>query len=181
MNILVVSGSARKRSRARGVSQWVVNNLKSKGVNVTYFDLGIDDLPIYKGGDEPDHPNVQKLKALAEEADGFFITTPEYHSGMSGALKNALDFLGGAYFKGKPATIAATSGGGKGGVNALNSLRTVLRGVYAFGLPGQFVADPKCFNDDWDFVEEEAQERVNALLDELTTVTQLFTKEKVYS
>jgi azobenzene reductase len=181
MNILVISGSTRERSRARGVSHWVVNQLKSKNIEVTLFDLGKEDLPMYKGGDESNHLNVQKLKALAEEADGFFITTPEYHSGMSGALKNALDFLGSAQFKGKPATIVATSGGGKGGINALNSLRTVLRGVYAFTLPGQFVADPKCFNDDWAFVEEDAQERVNVLLEELATVTTLFTKEKIYS
>jgi azobenzene reductase len=179
MNILVISGSARERSRSRGLSLWVVEYLQRCNIDVTYFDLGFYDLPIYKGGDESDHPHVQKLKKYANEADGFFITTPEYHNGMSGALKNALDFLGGAQFKGKPSTIAASSGGGKGGINALNNLRLVLRGVYSFVLPGQFIGDPKCFSDELKLNEEVSQQRLEELLDELIEIARWFEDRKV--
>ncbi|MCK9906868.1 NAD(P)H-dependent oxidoreductase, partial [Frankia sp. Cpl3] len=93
-----------------------------------------------------EQPAVKRLMAAAEQADGFVICTPEYHNGMSGSLKNALDFLGGKHFRGKAAIIGAACGGGKGGINALNNLRQVLRGVYAIVLPDQIVADPEHYD-----------------------------------
>ena len=50
---------------------------------------------------------------------------------MSGALKNSLDYLSSSEFIHKPVALLAVAGGGKGGINALNSMRTVARGVYA--------------------------------------------------
>ena len=56
------------------------------------------------------------------------LCTPEYHNAMSGALKNSLDYLSSSEFVHKPVALLAVAGGGKGGINALNSMRTVARG-----------------------------------------------------
>jgi azobenzene reductase len=173
MKILVLNGSAREKSRSRGIANMVKEFLQDQYIDVTFFDVRFDELPLFKGGSESDHSNVKKLRKLADEADGFFLITPEYHNGMSGSLKNALDFLGGDHFRGKPALIAASAGGGKGGINALNNLRLVLRGVYAVVLPEQFVADPHCFDEDFRFSDPEGEERLTAMVDELTKMTAL--------
>lgn len=102
----------------------------------TYFSLQKHPLPVFDGTEEQlKNRHVQTLQQLADEARGFFILTPEYHNGMSGALKNALDFLNKNHFHQNPAAIAAVSGGGKGGINALNNLRLVLRGLSTNVLP----------------------------------------------
>ncbi|RNB91453.1 NAD(P)H-dependent oxidoreductase [Brevibacillus fluminis] len=173
MKIMVMCGSATKYSNTRGLIRWIEKALHEKGVEVLKFDAGQHLLPIYNGDDEQNElPEVKRLRVQAEQADGFFICTPEYHSGMSGALKNALDFLGSRHFRQKPATLSAVAGGGKGGINALNNLRTVVRGVYGLTLPGQFVADPDHFDGKNELVSYEAKERLSLIVDELVALTQ---------
>ncbi|ERI05644.1 NADPH-dependent FMN reductase [Aneurinibacillus aneurinilyticus] len=176
MKIMVVAGSAREKSNTRGLAQTIATHLEQLGTDVLFFDVGIHELPIYKGSTETEHPNAVKLTRYAEEADAFFVCTPEYHSGMSGALKNALDFLRGDYFRGKPAMIAAVGGGGKGGINALNDLRTVLRGLYALVLSEQYVTDVVCYNDRCELVHEDSRTKLSDMAQQLVHVTKALGK-----
>lgn len=180
MKILVINGSATQHSRTRGLSAYITSELKNQNAEVLSFDTGINLLPIYNGNDDQySHPEVVRLVQLAEQADGFFITTPEYHNSMSGALKNALDFLGSKQFKNKPVALSAVSGGGKGGINALSSLRTVVRGVYGLALPNQFAADPHHYNEHAELVAEDAKARVASLVTELVELTRLTSKKAI--
>ncbi|MFC0189385.1 NADPH-dependent FMN reductase [Fictibacillus aquaticus] len=180
MKIMVIAGSPTAESRTRGVAQYAAEVLRELNVEVLYFDVGIDRLPLFTGdASEADNETVKKLAAYAEEADGFFVTTPEYHSGMSGALKNALDFLGGKYFKNKPSAIAVAAGGGKGGMNAMTNLRTVLRGLYSLVLPDQYVADPVAFDEGNVLTDELAKTRVAELAKQLAEMTALIQPSKV--
>ena len=173
MKIMVIAGSPTAESRTRGIAQFAAETLKQMNVEVLYFDVGIDKLPLFTGdATTAQNEAVKKLAEYAEQADGFFVTSPEYHSGISGALKNALDFLGGKHFKNKPSAIAVAAGGGKGGMNALTNLRTVLRGVYSLVLPDQFVADPVNFDEGNVLVDELAQTRVRELTLQLKELTE---------
>lgn len=179
MKILVMNGSPSAESRTRGMAEYAAGVLKQKGMEVSFFDAGKDRLPLYTGDtSEQEDEAVRKLKTAADEADGFFICTPEYHNGMSGALKNALDFLSGSHFKNKPIAITAAAGGGKGGINALNNVRTVMRGLYGLVLADQFVADPLHFNDEYELSEELATLKISALSDQLVELTQLVSSNK---
>jgi len=174
MNLLLINGGARKISRTRGLTLAFEKVLKGTGISTRFFDLGTEILPIFTGSEkDKQHPSVQKLIHLTQQADGFVICTPEYHNGMSGALKNALDFLGSAQFSGKPVIIGAASGGGKGGINALNNLRIVLRGVYANVLPDQIVADPDHFDADTELSHPDAIARVTQMAEELVRSVKL--------
>lgn len=168
-----------EKSRTRGITTLAKELLEEKGVTVSYIDLGLEKLPLFPGdGGNENNLTLQTLNREAEEADGFFIASPEYHNGMSGVLKNALDFLGGSHFKHKPTAIAAASGGSKGGINALNNLRTVLRGLYAMVLPDQFVSDPYCYDEDYQLVDREAVERLENMTTLLVEMTDKLTKEQ---
>lgn len=170
LQILVINGSARVDSTTRKVSLIGAQYLKEHGASVSTFDVGLDMLPIFtQQPGEDQHPNVKKLRDLAKQADGFLILTPEYHSAMSGALKNALDFLGFDYFHHKPASIAVAAGGGKGGINACNNLRIVIRGVGGLALPQQVVFDPTDVLVDG--LSEIAEKRYRSVIDELYTFT----------
>jgi azobenzene reductase len=176
MKIMVISGSPREISRTRHLVQRIEEELRKRGVQVLMFDVGLQKLPLYTGSEaDGQHPEVQSLRAMAEEASGFFICSPEYHSSISGALKNALDFLSYQQFKGKPSTIAAIAGGGKGGINALNNLRTILRALYSLVLPQQHVVDPVAFDEQLNVVGEECITKLNEQITELLKFTHLIT------
>jgi azobenzene reductase len=117
--------------------------------------------------------NVVNLRTKVKQADGVLLLSPEYHSGMSGTLKNALDFLGSEQFHSKPVGLLAVAGGGKGGINALNNMRVVGRGVYANVIPKQLVLDPHCFDYENDTLNTESAELVDALYKELVMYTKM--------
>jgi len=179
MKILLINGSATQLSATRGLSRAFARTVQSRKAELLQFDVGQDMLPVFTGRpEEKSHPAVKKLQAYAEQADGFIICTPEYHNSMSGALKNALDYLSSKQFRRKPVAMGAAAGGGKGGINALNSLRQVLRGVYAIVLPDQIVVDPEHFDDQLRLVQEDALNRVEGITDELIEITSMLRREQ---
>ena len=69
---------------------------------------GLSVLPIfnpdYDGEDAPQ--GVKEFRALVGASDGLLIASPEYAHGVSGPMKNALDWLvGGHEFFGKPVAL----------------------------------------------------------------------------
>ncbi|MGG0521480.1 NADPH-dependent FMN reductase [Priestia aryabhattai] len=168
MNILIINGSPRETGRTTQVTRELHKSYQS-----SFLDLSQLSLPIFTG--EPHQYEIEEVKVLTEaieKADGILLATPEYHGAMSGALKNAFDFLNSAYFAHKPVALVAVSGGGKGGINALNNLRTVTRALYANVLSKQLVLDPA------DIVEKgtlrkNAADGIHELINELTLYTQV--------
>ncbi|MFC2085379.1 NADPH-dependent FMN reductase, partial [Bacteroidota bacterium] len=102
-------------------------------------DLKDYNLVFCKGKDnESTYPeDVFRLRKEVSEAQGIILGTPEYHGGVSGVLKNALDLMGFEEFGGKMIGLVGVSGGALGAVNALNSLRAVGRALHAWVIPDQ--------------------------------------------
>lgn len=177
--IVVIGGSPRKAGRTRAVSAHAERVLGELGAAVTRIDLCDADLPLYDGdsGHWRSEP-LQAWKRSLDEADGFFIVTPDYHNGMSGALKNALDWVGGDQFRNKPVSIAAVAGGGKGGINALNNLRIVLRGLYALTLADQTVIDKSHINEQLQLADEPLERRIRAMAEELLHLARLVRRKE---
>ncbi|AGX03181.1 MULTISPECIES: NADPH-dependent FMN reductase [Bacillaceae] len=163
MKIAVFSGSPRKKGRTGIAARYI-----AKKYGADLIDLSLGEIPLYSGEQHQyELTAVKELRQRAAEADGIVLASPEYHSAMSGVLKNALDFLSSDQFAHKPVALLAVSGGGKGGINALNNMRTVGRGVYANVIPKQLVLDPHCFDYDNDGLNEEPAALVDQLMDEL--------------
>lgn len=163
MKILVINGSPRQKGRTGIATRFI-----ARKYNTELLDLSNADIPLYNGEEEQRQLlAVKNLRQQVAEADGIILASPEYHSGMSGALKNALDFLGSEQFSHKPVALLVVAGGGKGGINALNNMRIVGRGVYANVIPRQLVLDPHCFDYEQDGLTEEPAKLVDQLINEL--------------
>lgn len=89
--ILFIIGSLRKGSFNRQVANKVEEFLEGKA-EVAYLDYA--DIP-YMNEDleNPDPPEISRVKKEVSEADGIWIFTPEYNRSYSGVLKNLLDWL----------------------------------------------------------------------------------------
>jgi azobenzene reductase len=177
MNVVIINGSPRKKGRTGIAARFI-----SREYHLDIVDLSKGDLPLYNGEEEQSyHDAVKDLRKKVREADGVILASPEYHSGMSGALKNALDFLSSDYFAHKPVALLSCAGGGKGGINCLNNMRIVARGVYANVIPKQLVLDPDCFDYDQDGLLDQPAEIVKGMMKELEMYVNLYQKMNIHS
>jgi chromate reductase len=103
--------------------------------DLTLFPL--NDIPPYDQDMDTATPPgaVAAFKQAIAAADGLVVITPEYNYGMSGVLKNALDWASRPAMKsplvGKPALIISASPAFTGGARAQAQLRETLAAVMA--------------------------------------------------
>ena len=89
-------------------------------------------LPLYDGDLEAESGIPAEVQALADQiagADAVIVATPEYNKGISGVLKNALDWVSrtkGAPWANKPVALMSAAAGRAGGERTQNMARLCL-------------------------------------------------------
>jgi chromate reductase, NAD(P)H dehydrogenase (quinone) len=150
--ITAFAGSLRRESFNKKLVACAAAGAKAAGADVRVIDLAEFPLPIYDGDLEeregiPAH--AKSLKKLLRESHGLLISSPEYNSSVSAALKNMIDWVSRparpgeppepplASFAGKVAGIMAASPGNLGGLRGLVHLRAILSNIQVLVLPDQ--------------------------------------------
>jgi chromate reductase, NAD(P)H dehydrogenase (quinone) len=129
MKIIAISGSLRAASHNTAVLH-AARRLAPTGVEIVPFE-GIGQLPFFNSDLEGERlPEVvARFRTAIGAADGLLISSPEYARGVSGVMKNALDWLVGSHeFPGKPVALINTS---PRATHALNSLTITLETMSA--------------------------------------------------
>lgn len=135
MNIVILTGSNRKNAASSGLAEYAAAIMRESGHTVRLIHLYHTPLPLYSPEAENlQHPGVEQLLRSFGEADAIMLTTPEYHGSISGVLKNALDYLGQAQFKGK-AVLTASTAGGAVGISSLLQLQAIVRNLHGINSP----------------------------------------------
>lgn len=135
--VVGICGSLRPGSFTHWAVEIALQGASEVGAETHFIDLQDYGL-VFCTGKDSDYPEgVFRLRADVKRAQGIILGTPEYHGGVSGVLKNALDLMGFSEFEGKMLGLVGVSGGSMGAVNALNSLRAVGRALHAWVLPEQ--------------------------------------------
>lgn len=142
--ILVFAGSTRagsfNRLLAADAARYAREVTGRDGGEVTHAELRDYPMPLYDGDREAAGvpAPVRAWKALLASHDAFVIAAPEYNSGYTPLLKNAIDWASRAHdpgeaplaaFRGKPAAILSASPGALGGLRGLYQLRDVLQNI----------------------------------------------------
>jgi chromate reductase, NAD(P)H dehydrogenase (quinone) len=123
MKILAISGSLRKASLNSALLR-AVARLAPAPIHVElYHELG--DLPLFNPDLEAsDPPVVARLRAQIIAADALLIASPEYAHGVTGVIKNALDWMvGNEAFVNKPVALLNAS---PRAIHAQAALREIL-------------------------------------------------------
>jgi FMN reductase len=133
--VLVVSGSGRAGSHSRILADVALDALKVAGADTQLLDLSETILPILAEGDAAQNalPVVKRVRETAVWAHGFILVTPEYHGGLSGALKNWFDFLY-PELAGKFAAVLSATGGGSGDMSIV-ATKNSFHWCHGFTLP----------------------------------------------
>lgn len=109
IQILAIPGSLRVASSNRALLR-AAATLAPEGIKITLYN-GLGDLPFFNPdleGMEP--PSVIDFWARLRASDGLLIASPEYAHGVTGVLKNALDWVvGGEEFVYKPIALLNAS------------------------------------------------------------------------
>lgn len=168
MKILGLVGSLRRASLHRRLMHAFEERLTQGNVLVQHE---IDLLPLYNADLDQD-PEVlalvQGYKAAIADADAVIIASPEYNYGVSGPLKNALDWASrpayASVFARKKVGIMSLSTGPGGGVRGQAQLKQVLLGMLAMPFPYPELALPNAaakFDNEGELADEGAQELVS--------------------
>ncbi len=109
MKILALSGSLRAVSINSALLR-AAARLAPPEMSVTVF-AGLGDLPLFNPDYEACPPNVvQNFRSQVAEAGALLIASPEYAHGVTGTIKNALDWLVGfESFAYKPVAVLNAS------------------------------------------------------------------------
>ncbi|MBL0387682.1 NAD(P)H-dependent oxidoreductase [Tumebacillus sp. ITR2] len=170
MKLVALVGSLNPESKTAKGLNVAAEAARKAGAEVLVWNLRERPLPIYDPSAERDE-NTLAFIQLMDEADGFLIGSPEYHNGPSGALKNALDFVGYNQFNGKPVGLVASAGGAIA-TNTLVQLATILRSLHGYVIPhtgSMSYADN--FNADGTFENPKMQERFEKVGTDVVALT----------
>jgi azobenzene reductase len=176
VRVLVVAGSLRRPSFTRAVCDAAADALAGAGAVVDRWDVADPLLPLadpvfHRDPRRHPDPDVRRLVEAADAADAFVVGTPVYHASYSGAVKNVLDHLGLAQTVYKPASVVG-HGGRVRSPQAVDALRTSMRGLMAVVLPTQVVAALGDYDDEGRVSDPDILSRLDRLAHELVTLTE---------
>lgn len=139
MNIVAISGSLRATSINSAFCR-AAAQLAPSSLRISVF-RELAELPLFNPDLEASLPSpVLSLRAAVAAADALIIASPEYAHGISGVMKNALDWL--VSFEGtvgKPIALINTSPRAH---HAYDALREVLQTMSASIIDGASVSLP---------------------------------------
>jgi NAD(P)H-dependent FMN reductase len=132
LKIAVIIGSTRPGRNGEAVAKWVYELAKKRSdaefelVDIKDFNLPLLDEPVPPAMGQYSKPHTKLWAAKVNSFDGYVFVTPEYNHSISGALKNAIDFL---FREWNNKAAGFVSYGSAGGARAVEQLRLVLAEV----------------------------------------------------
>ena len=128
LTVAVLVGSLRKDSCNLKLAK-AISTLGKDHLDMHILSLA--DLPLFNQDLESNFPSTAtQLKNAVAKADAILFVTPEYNRGVSGVLKNAIDWISRPYgqnsFSKKPGAICGASVGSIGTACAQNALKSTL-------------------------------------------------------
>ncbi len=178
--IAVLVGSLRADSMNKKLAK-TIEGLASE--DVEFIHLDISEVPLFNQDLETDVPaSVKKLKADIESADGVLLITPEYNRGMSGVIKNAIDWASRPYgdnsFAGKPVAITGSTGSPWGTVAAQLELKAVMNylDAHVMGQPELYIGGFNPVLNKEGVIEDQIKERLVGFVTSFEAHVALFKK-----
>lgn len=185
VKILAITGAKRDESRTNQLAYIAKEYFNKEDVELTVFDQSTTPLPLYDGKISLNTSNVQKLLRLAREADGYVLVSPEYHGSMSGAIKNALDWLDFLedidFFHGKVVGIIG-GGGALGNAGATIQLMMAIRALHGWLMPDVVVNVQRIKEGilDGELSNDTSKQRMQMFAEKLTNYTKMFKENRKY-
>ncbi len=139
--ILGIGGTLRPDSTSERALRIALDVAARRGAHTEIITARELNLPMY----DPDCATLavgaERLIESVRRADGLIVSTPAYHGGASGLLKNALDYLQvlaaapDPYLHNKAVGCIVAASGWQGGSTTLTSLRSTIHALRGWPTP----------------------------------------------
>jgi len=180
VRIVGLGGSLAEYSTSLSALNVALEGARDYGADVRLFDLRELNLPMFvPGAGRPPAAALELCDAVAA-AQGMMWSSPLYHGTISGAFKNALDWLQllserkPPYLTDKVVGLISTAGGTHG-LQAVNTMEFVVRALRGWAVP-LVLPIPQSWQvfKDGRLIDKRVEEQLRALGRELARAAQLF-------
>lgn len=140
-HIVIIGGTTRASSTSERLARHCERLLQARGSTTAMFPAGELELPMYAPERQQPHPVAEHFIREVRRCDGMVIASPGYHGGISGLLKNALDYTeelrsdSRPYLHGRAVGCIVTAAGWQGANSTLAALRSVVHALRGWPTP----------------------------------------------
>jgi FMN reductase len=140
LTIVGLGGSMAKVSRSRAALLLALEGAASAGAETDLLDIRELDLPMYNPDEDAPTGAAMRLIESCHAADGMIWASPMYQGTVSGALKNALDWLhllrdrDPPFLHDKVIGLVSAAGGTQG-LQAINTMEFSVRALRGWAVP----------------------------------------------
>lgn len=138
LTVVGFAGSLNENSSTKVALEITLAQAATHGVDTKLLTLGELRLPVFDPATTS--AEAESFASTIYDADALVWASPLYHGSMSGAFKNALDWLEllakrtPPYLSGRPVGLIATSGGGHA-LQAIVAMEHVVRALRGWTVP----------------------------------------------
>lgn len=139
--IVGIGGTHRPNSSSELAVRYGLAKAMLFGARVQMFDGPSLSFPLYNPSEPERDPRAAALVKALRAADGVIVAAPAYHGGISGLIKNALDYTEDMrsderpYFDARAVGTIACAGGWQAAGATLSALRSVVHALRGWNTP----------------------------------------------
>lgn len=140
-HVVALGGTPRPGSTTEHALRRVLKEAEQLGATTTLLAGAEMDLPLYNPEIAFRTPAAERLVAELRRADAVVLGSPGYHGGVSGLVKNAIDYVEDLrndprpYFDGRAVACIATGAGWQGTMATLVALRGIVHALRGWPTP----------------------------------------------
>jgi len=180
LRIVGLGGSMARISRSRAALACALEGAADAGADRELLDIRELGLPMYNPDDEVPEA-ARRFVDASYASDGMIWSSPMYQGSISGAMKNALDWLHLLGDRDPPFLHDRVIGlisaaGGTQGLQAINTMEFVVRAVRGWAVPYvvPVATSSRVFDPDGRILDESIGLQLRRLGDEVVRVGRLF-------
>ena len=139
--IVGIGGTTRAHSLTEKTLKAALAAASALGAETRLLGAEDLDLPLYAPEKADRAPAARHFVEEIRKADGLILASPGYHGGISGLVKNAIDYIedlakdASPYLEGRAVGLIATGAGWQGAVATLLALRSVVHSLRGWPTP----------------------------------------------
>jgi FMN reductase len=178
--IVGLGGTEREGSVTEACVREALRAAELGGAHVLLFGASALDLPMFKPTVPHRGRRVVALVEAVRECDGLVLGSPAYHGGLSGLVKNALDYLEDLhddprpYLDGRAVGCIACAHGGQATATTLTSLRNIVHALRGWPTPlGVTVSSGSTVLSDGSVTDRQLRARLHILAQQVVEFAQV--------
>lgn len=139
--VVGLGGTLRTNSSTERVLRYCLESIERQGGRTEIYSGADLDMPMYSPHELERTPQARKLVDSLRSADAVVVSSPGYHGGVSGLIKNAIDYIEDlrdeprAYLDNTPWGCISCAYGWQAAVGTLGQLRSIGHALRAWPTP----------------------------------------------